>query len=58
MQLAAGIASGGGRLEEASKSRSWIETPSPHMVQLGEAVEPWGSPVVYASWEDEVGRVP
>ena len=54
LQLAAGIASGGGRLEEASKSRSWIETPSPHMVQLGEAVEPWGSPVVYASWEDEL----
>ena len=56
MQLAAGIASGGGRAEEAnqaSKSRSWIETPSPHMLQLGEATEPGGAPVVYASWEDE-----
>ena len=56
MQLAAGIASGGRRAEEAnqaSKSRSWIETPSPHMLQLGEATEPGGAPLVYASWEDE-----
>ena len=57
LQLAAGIASGGGRLDgtdHASEGCSWIETPSPDTLKLGEATEPGGSPTVYASWEDEL----
>ena len=56
IQLAAGIASGGRRAEEAAHSNevdSWIETSSSDALKLGNAVEPWGSPIVYASWEDE-----
>ena len=48
LQLAAGIASGTG---------SWIETPSPDMLKLGSAVEVGGSPIVYATWEDEPEEV-
>ena len=48
LQLAAGIASGTG---------SWIETPSPGMLKLGDAVEVGGSPIVYATWEDEPEEV-
>ena len=57
LQLAAGIASGGGRLDgtdHASEGCSWIETPSPDTLKLGNATEPGGAPVVYASWEDEL----
>ena len=57
LQLAAGIASGGGRLDgtdHASEGCSWIETPSPDTLKLGNATEPGGSPTVYASWEDEL----
>ena len=45
LQLSAGIASGGGRLngtDHASESRIWIETPSPDTLKLGEATEPGG----------------
>ena len=45
LQLAAGIASGGG-------DRSWINTNSPTML-LGDAVPADGTDVVFASWEDE-----
>ena len=57
LQLSAGIASGGGRLDgtdHASEGCSWIETPSPDTLKLGNATEPGGSPTVYASWEDEL----
>ena len=56
LQLSAGIASGGERLDgtdHASEGCSWIETPSPDTLKLGNATEPGGSPTVYASWEDE-----
>ena len=45
LQLSAGI---------ASEGCSWIETPSPDTLKLGNATEPGGSPTVYASWEDEL----
>ena len=57
LQLAAGIASGGGRLDgtdHASEGCSWIETPSPDTLKLGNATEPGGGGTVYASWEDEL----
>ena len=57
LQLSAGIVSGGGRLDgtdHASEGCSWIETPSPDTLKLGNATEPGGSPTVYASWEDEL----
>ena len=47
LQLAAGIASGGHDQEDA-----WIEAPS-NAMDLGAGVGRQGSPVVYASWEDE-----
>ncbi len=56
LQLAAGIASGGGRLDKANhagQASTWIETSSLDTLRLGDAVEPGGSPTVYASWEDE-----
>ena len=57
LQLSAGIASGGGRLDgtdHASEGCSWIETPSPDALKLGNATEPGECPTVYASWEDEL----
>ena len=56
LQLAAGIASGGGRPDKANhagQASTWIETSSLETLRLGDAVEPGGSPTVYASWEDE-----
>ena len=47
LQLAAGIASGGDDQEGA-----WIRAPR-DVLSLGAGVEAEGSPVVYASWEDE-----
>ena len=47
LQLAAGIASGGNDQEDI-----WIGAPR-DVMNLGAAVDPSGSPVVYASWEDE-----
>ena len=46
LQLAAGVASGGGPDGE------WIETPGPDILPLGSAVA-GGRPVVFAGWEDE-----
>ena len=46
LQLAAGIASGGG------DNRTWITSPNPTMM-LGDAVPTDGADVVFASWEDE-----
>ena len=51
MQLAAGTASGGDTDEDA-----WIAAPK-DTLSLGSAVEPAGSPVVYASWEDEPDEI-
>ena len=51
LQLAAGISSGGEENEDA-----WIGAPR-GVISLGTAVEPEGSPVVYASWEDEPEEV-
>ena len=51
LQLAAGIASGGHDQEDA-----WIEAPR-DTLSLGAGVERGGSPVVYASWEDEPEEV-
>ena len=51
LQLAAGIASGGADQEDA-----WIEAPR-DVLSLGTGVEKGGSPVVYASWEDEPEEV-
>ena len=46
LQLAAGIASGGGQ------ESSWLEAPL-KVLRLGNIVSSSGAPVVYASWEDE-----
>ena len=46
LQLAAGIATGG------DEEGGWIGAPL-DTLRLGEAVEPEGNPVVFASWEDE-----
>lgn len=46
LQLAAGIASGGG------DGDAWIDAPL-DTLRLGKAVPSTGAPVVYASWEDE-----
>ena len=46
LQLGAGIATGGGDASE------WIDAPE-EALRLGEEVGLQGSPVVYASWEDE-----
>ena len=46
LQLAAGIATGG------DGEGGWIGAPL-DTLRLGEAVEPEGNPVVFASWEDE-----
>ena len=51
LQLAAGIASGGEEADDA-----WIGAPR-DVLSLGAAVEPEGSPVVYATWEDEPEEV-
>ena len=47
LQLAAGIASGGGEVDE------WIDAPGQPGLRLGKGVPAEGAPVVYASWEDE-----
>ena len=49
LQLAAGIASGG-------DGKAWIGAPR-DVLSLGAGVEGEGSPVVYASWEDEPEEV-
>ena len=46
LQLAAGIASGGG------DGDAWIDAPE-DTLRLGQAIPSTGAPVVYASWEDE-----
>ena len=46
LQLAAGVATGG------AEGGKWIDAPGEALL-LGEAVGPQGSPVVFASWEDE-----
>ena len=51
LQLAAGIASGGDE-----DGYTWINGPR-DILTLGTAVEQEGSPVVYASWEDEPEEV-
>ena len=47
LQLAAGIASGGGQGD------AWIDTPDTDTLRLGAASSTGGDCVVYASWEDE-----
>ena len=47
LQLAAGVASGGGQADE------WIEAPDMDTLRLGQASSTDGDCVVYASWEDE-----
>ena len=47
LQLAAGIASGGGQGD------AWIDTPDTDTLRLGAASRSEGDCVVYASWEDE-----
>ena len=47
LQLAAGIASGGGQGD------AWIDTPDTDTLRLGLASSAEGECVVYASWEDE-----
>ena len=47
LQLAAGIASGGGQGD------AWIDTPDTDTLRLGSASRSEGDCVVYASWEDE-----
>ena len=47
LQLAAGIASGGGQGD------AWIDTPDTDTLRLGSASSTGGDCVVYASWEDE-----
>ena len=51
LQLAAGITSGGADQEDA-----WIDAPR-DVLSLSAGVETEGSPVVYASWEDEPDEV-
>ena len=51
LQLAAGIASGGNNQED-----TWIDAPR-DVLKVGTAVAQEGSPVVYATWEDEPEEV-
>ena len=52
LQAAAGVASGGG------DGDAWIEAPATlDALRLGSATVIGGIPVVYATWEDELGEV-
>ena len=46
LQLAAGVASGGG------SDGAWLEAPQ-GVLSLGDSIHQGGAPVVFASWEDE-----